>query len=1164
MSYYLFDPSKLTIRPKFWIAKPNKNIITRIKELDDTASLKVELGTYFELSGEIPFQLTRHIKKVVNSEVKYVKNTTENPHAKYIKNKYLIKMEFMNNVEWFVIENVNKNGNTDGDKISFTAYSTVYNLRGKKLYNDSFEGVTPEVALNDLLKNTTWGVGKISYQIKGKIRTFDELSSDTNILEAIFSMAESYGGIVTFDTEKNLVNLLHKDDLAVVSGLMLNDKNYIESFSKDSDSNEIVTRLYAHGSEDLTFNSVSPTGKSYIEKFDWYMYPFKRDVNKNVISHSDYMTDALCNAILDQQEAIINMEIGAKNRMELMSKLEDELDTLQNTEEDIQLTYDTVQGILDVMRANQEYWYCSFDSSTKNYSFNFRKGYYYVQARAKNGYSSASLSFNGTVRNLTNTWSTFKYDMNSLDPLGDGQLVNVVSLTNDCEFMTVRVPIEEYNDYTDQQVLDKYNIMYWDDKLQTAKNNVTNKENEIQANIDALNALYESVGDDNFFTLELLREKAEFTYEYHWTEESHTDPQEMYDDAVGKLNDLHKPTLNIDTDIYNFLASLDDKRNWNKLILGSKVRVKHSRLNEYNEVILMSIDYDFNSDSIKLNLSDVKDLNADEFAKAVMQGANASHQLTLNKYLYDEAVAQSRTFEEILNSAMDATKRRILAGVHESVIIDNRGIKIITPDYPNEMLIATAGVLGLSKDGGQTFPTAISPDGIHGDKIIGKIFIGQKLLIRDDDGTMILNGSLQTIKDRNGKIQVLLGEYESNKFGLKIPDGAVEIYTDEEPNRGVVLDGQGIRGYNGSGMNTFDLDTDGFLKLYGGEIDIRTSFGANQGVILDGYGLHGFNIDRDKTFDLNTEGFLKLYGGYIDIRTSFGANQGIVFDGDGFRAYNSDNELTVNIESDTGNVTIKGDLTGSNGLFNGTIRSSSHDTDGNETSYTLIDGGTFESHGVYFKNWGDTVQDEENEMFIRIEDGVLRFRNETKDWSLYMSDYGISTYKNGTASLASGTLMFRDVTYHNPDNPTEGEKGITLHSTAGIVALASEKSAIYINPMKTSREGNNLFKFYVKSGDTSSDTDGVLMYGSHIDSTPFASGIRFSKASSDPTVWITDNTGGKKTGNLVAKKIYGEQVELNNITSTDGSPLRLSVDANNYIEISSSGIKFVGKRLDFN
>ncbi|WP_440110391.1 hypothetical protein [Paenibacillus sp. QZ-Y1] len=66
---------------------------------------------------------------------------------------------------------------------------------------------------------------------------------------------------------------------------------------------------------------------------------------------------------------------------------------------------------------------------------------------------------------------------------------------------------------------------------------------------------------------------------------------------------------------------------------------------------------------------------------------------------------------------------------------------------------------------------------IIAERIIGKLLLGNKLIISDNDGTFTIEGNLLTIKDKQGNIRVQLGEYKPGVYGLKIvsPKGTVMI-----------------------------------------------------------------------------------------------------------------------------------------------------------------------------------------------------------------------------------------------------------------------------------------------------------------------------------------------------------------------------------------------------
>ncbi|WP_324173656.1 phage tail spike protein [Staphylococcus pseudintermedius] len=197
---------------------------------------------------------------------------------------------------------------------------------------------------------------------------------------------------------------------------------------------------------------------------------------------------------------------------------------------------------------------------------------------------------------------------------------------------------------------------------------------------------------------------------------------------------------------------------------------------------------------------------------------------------------------------------------------------------------------------------------------------------------------------------------------------------------------------------------------------------------------------------------------------------------------------------------------------------------GSGTSYVDIRNDLIELSGEYTRTFrGDTQKDY---VYTRMKDGLLRFRNNTRNRSLYYSDFGISTYVDGGPNESSGTLQFFDYTY------SKNARGVTLNSVTGVVALRSDNNSIviesslttniesnnysvYIRPFKQSRAGLNEFQFYVKDADSSSNTDGCILFGNLTDPNGVhGSGIRFSKSRTDNILYVTNPNGDIGTGDI--------------------------------------------------
>lgn len=203
---------------------------------------------------------------------------------------------------------------------------------------------------------------------------------------------------------------------------------------------------------------------------------------------------------------------------------------------------------------------------------------------------------------------------------------------------------------------------------------------------------------------------------------------------------------------------------------------------------------------------------------------------------------------------------------------------------------------------------------------------------------------------------------------------------------------------------------------------------------------------------------------------------------------------------------------------------------GDSKTYLKLSQDTIELAGTFVRTWrGDTQKDN---VFMRSQGGLLRFRNNTRDRSLYYSDFGISTYVDGNNEEASGSLQFFDYTYSTA-------RGVTLNSSNGVAAVTSDNNrvilsanltvniesnySIYFRPNRDNRTGNNEFAMYVKLNDSGADTDGVLKYGNvSSDTSQYGSGLRFSKSSVRSILYATNKDGDIGTGDFYGDKIYGD------------------------------------------
>src|SRR5205085_6735912 len=149
--------------------------------------------------------------------------------------------------------------------------------------------------------------------------------------------------------------------------------------------------------------------------------------------------------------------------------------------------------------------------------------------------------------------------------------------------------------------------------------------------------------------------------------------------------------------------------------------------------------------------------DTEKLVQLLYSNSNATTVIDNSKNKWNKIAYVQEQVDTMISSAWDATKNEVRAGVNNSVTVGNRGIIVKNPDIPNDIVIIQAGVIALSKDNGETWKTAIKPDGIVAEQLMGQVIAGQNLLITNSVGSFTM--------DENGAI------FDVGSFTVKSGDG---------------------------------------------------------------------------------------------------------------------------------------------------------------------------------------------------------------------------------------------------------------------------------------------------------------------------------------------------------------------------------------------------------
>lgn len=283
------DLDKKPVQPEIFLAKPNRKIIAKLTEAHNIVFTS-RLGSLNELTFDIPYE------REIHHQIK------RNPNVDHLRHRYLLKFVKGNYEEWFIIDAPTGVMNEKEDVKQIHAFSLGYELADKNVREYKEISKSATAVLLDALRGTIWNVGYVDAEFDLKFRSFEIAS--TTVLDFVYEIAKTFNVLIVWGTKNRQINLYKHENLGNNKGLKFSYGRYLKTLEKEIQPDEMVTRLKVFGKDNLSIQRVNPTGTNYIENFGYFMFPFYRDEKRNVVSHSHYMSDELCHAILDYVKLI--------------------------------------------------------------------------------------------------------------------------------------------------------------------------------------------------------------------------------------------------------------------------------------------------------------------------------------------------------------------------------------------------------------------------------------------------------------------------------------------------------------------------------------------------------------------------------------------------------------------------------------------------------------------------------------------------------------------------------------------------------------------------------------------------------------------------------------------------------------------------------------------
>lgn len=848
----IIDWDRNPIEPRLFLAKPNREIIAELSEAYNIRfnSKIIELN---DLEFDIPYVIDINHRLVRNRNIDL------------LKERYLIYMELGNYKEWFIIVKIKDNMDEEGDSRNVFAYSLAYQLKNKLIRGYQVDAKDIRYVLTDVLAETPWGIGTVDADFEVTYRSFE--FSNTSVLDAIYQIGETYNAIIEWDTINRLISFIKPEFHGINRGLEFSYGHYLKTMGKESNADEMVTRLKAFGKDGMSINSVNPIGQNFIQDFSYFMYPFERDENRQVIQHSYYMSDSLCHALLDydalvesKKEEFNTLLKNKENLQSTLSEKEIELNALKNQEAQI-------NEIVLAQQFDENMWFHKFVYNGSPVYINQntkRPEYSYVVLCKVSNTSNITVSLNGTPRSITSgSWVALGKVRNS-----NTISINITgSATNTEVFIQIaNITTEEHDTpNNNSQLIEKYCLDHKQMQIEQKQSEIDTLKNQIKSVDNDIEVLRNLLAMENNFTEEQLYELSNYIIEREFEDQNYIDPHDLYEAALEKFEELKKPQMIIDIDVVYFKEVIEEQGNWDKLNLGDYVTVAYERMNTKVTAKVIEISYDFEERNIKLRIANIKDISDEDrkLEKYIYRSIGTSTTVSLEKSKWGKAVTDASEISRLFDNLWDKITNQINMASNEYVVYDRNGLTIFDPNDPLRFLRATHGALALTRSGGLRYETAITPDGIIAERLLGKILLTQRVTIGDDDGILEIRGPQAIITDRCNREVMKFGLVEENpdKFGIMLNRYASDNCNDTNIiNRVFMTEDDGFKIQRKSGTSYEDivwLDVDtGYLNAIGAHL--RDSFitdGAIVGATLKiGSGNSVFKADLNGIY-LGNEAF---------------------------------------------------------------------------------------------------------------------------------------------------------------------------------------------------------------------------------------------------------------------------------------------------------------------
>lgn len=269
------------------------------------------------------------------------------------------------------------------------------------------------------------------------------------------------------------------------------------------------------------------------------------------------------------------------------------------------------------------------------------------------------------------------------------------------------------------------------------------------------------------FSSDDLEELSDMREVISLSDNMYTTPYGLYEYAKKYLEDKANPKITFDLTTVDLVNLIQNPRGWNNILeLGSLFPVEDNEVLTEKEIRLVEMELVPIKGTDRVKSNSFKFSNKIQDREAIRKGGNIGKtvnksvsKMTTYSQLWEDSKLSNNFIETMISKGLDVASANITGRVYRnSISITEAGIFLKDMDSGNNgdhQLYLGSSILAFTEDGWKHSKTAIDANGVIAETIIGKLILGEKLIITNTNGSFYIGN----------------GEVEADKeFGLSIYD----------------------------------------------------------------------------------------------------------------------------------------------------------------------------------------------------------------------------------------------------------------------------------------------------------------------------------------------------------------------------------------------------------